>query len=252
MRKLTPQSARAEWPSFHGSAIPERQDPRALGYDFIRAMHHRLSQPMTALRCSLEVMQMAHERDPHAFEQVTRAIEQSDRVMEFIATFRTLFEADREEVDLCPASLVNVLSEVVDDLRPLARDRAIQIVFPWISVELRVRASRARLRQSLWNVVQNCIELASNGDEIGIHLQHSFGSAKIIITDTSQLAEAEADRIFDPFSFCMNLKSGNRVSNLPLSIMQRIVLAAGGEVQASSDLVGRHFEIRLPVCTVRN
>ncbi|MCU1307545.1 MAG: hypothetical protein JWN45_2240, partial [Acidobacteriaceae bacterium] len=93
--KLIP-TARAEWPSFHGSPLPERQDAHEVSYDFIRAMHHRLSQPVTTLRCSLEVM-LATNADARIVDQVTRAMEQSDRVMELIVAFRALFEADRVE-----------------------------------------------------------------------------------------------------------------------------------------------------------
>src|SRR5437879_9133992 len=157
----TKTGARAEWPSFHGKAVPERQDPYDLGYDFIRAMHHRLSQPVTTLRFSLEVMQATLERDGRPMDQITRAMEQSDRVMELMVAFRALFEADRVEKDLCPASLTYVLSEVVEDLRPLGRDRGIEIVFPWNATAVHVRASRPQMRQALWNVIQNCVELAA-------------------------------------------------------------------------------------------
>jgi len=245
-------AARAEWPSFQGSAVPQRQDPYELGYDFIRAMHHRLSQPVTTLRFSLEVMQATLERDGRPMDQITRAMEQSDRVMELMGAFRALFEADRVEKDLCPASLTYVLNEVVEDLRPVGRHRGIEIVFPWNAVAVHVRASRTKLRQALWNVMQNCVELAAESDEICVSLQSREGKAEIVISDRCELALDESARMFDPFSYCVNLRGGEKVSNLPLAVMQRIFLAMGTEIQTPINAEGRRFEFKLPICTAHD
>lgn len=230
--------------------MPERQDAHEVSYDFIRAMHHRLSQPVTTLRCSLEVMLATNASNARVADQVTRAIEQSDRVMELIVTFRALFEADRVEKDLCPASLTYVLNEVVEDLRPLGRDRAIEIVFPWNAAAVHVRASRPRLRQAVWNVVQNCLELAADGDEICVSLNSVGGRAEIAVRDRCEMSEADGARMFDPFSYCMNGRNGSKVSNLPLAVMQRMVLAAGGNVQSRVTAHGRRFKLELPTGVV--
>jgi two-component system sensor histidine kinase SenX3 len=244
-------AARAEWPSFHGSAVPERQDSYDLGYEFIRAMHHRLSQPVTTLRFSLEVMQATLERDGRAMDQITRAMEQSDRLMELMVGFRALFEADREEKDLCPASLTYVLNEVVEDLRLVARERGVEIVFPWNTVAVHVLASRNRMRQALWNVIQNCVDLAADGDEICVYLLSRDGMAEISISDRCELAEEESARMFDPFSFCVNVRGGRKASNLPLAVMQRIFLASGAEIHTPISSEGRKFEFKLPICAAR-
>jgi signal transduction histidine kinase len=246
--KLIPV-ARAEWPSFHGSPVPERQDAHEVSYDFIRAMHHRLSQPVTTLRCSLEVMLATNASNARIADQLTRAMEQSDRVMELIVAFRALFEADRVEKDLCPASLTYVLNEVVEDLRPMGRDRGIEIVFPWNAAAVHVLASRLRLRQALWNVIQNCLELAADGDEICVALNSANGRAEITVRDRCEMAEADEARMFDPFSYCANNRYGSKVSNLPLAVMQRMILATGGDVQSLVTEHGRRFTLEMPAGT---
>ncbi|MCU1305558.1 MAG: two-component hybrid sensor and regulator, partial [Acidobacteriaceae bacterium] len=193
---------------------------------------------------------LATNADARIVDQVTRAMEQSDRVMELIVAFRALFEADRVEKDLCPASLTYVLNEVVEDLRPLGRDRAIEIVFPWNAAAVHVRASRLRLRQAVWNVVQNCIELAADGDEICVSLHSADGVAEIVVRDCCEMSESDGVRIFDPFSYCVNGRNGSKVSNLPLAVMQRMLLAAGGDVQSQVTAHGRRFKLELPTCVV--
>jgi two-component system sensor histidine kinase CreC len=239
-----------EWPSFHGSPVPERQDPYEVSNDFVRSMHHRLSQPITALRFSLELLEMILAENAGALQQIERALEQSSRAMELMAGFRALFEADRIETDLSPASLTYVLNEVVDDLLAVGRERGVEIVLPWNAVEAHVLASRARIRQALWNLIQNCIDLTPAGAEVQLLLQLSDGKAQIDVTDGCVLEQSEFARVFDPFSHCGTGRGGSKVSNLPLAVMQRMILAVGGEVKirpAPSGL-GRHFVLTLPAC----
>jgi signal transduction histidine kinase len=240
---------REEWPSFRGVAVPEEQDPREVAYDFIRAVHHKLSQPITALRCSLEMLELTSKNDPQMQDQVLRAVEQADRVMELVISFRALFEADRVDTDLAPTSLTYVLNEVVDDLRPIGRDRKVEIVLPWNVGQVLVCGSRAQLRQALWNLVQNCIETSVAGDEVRVHVFVNNGFAELTLNDCCRIGEA-ACRLFDPFSYCENT-AGDRISNMPIAVLQRVVIAMGGTIDASATASGRVFKLSLPIFRFR-
>ncbi|MCU1287390.1 MAG: rpfC [Acidobacteriales bacterium] len=237
---------REEWPSFRGVAVPERQDAREVGDDFIRAVHHKLSQPITSLRCSLELLQLSSKNDPSTQKQVLRALEQADRVMELVVSFRALLEADRVEREVVPASLTSMLNEVVDDMRPIGRDRKVELVLPWNLDQVLVRGSRAQLRQVLWNLIQNCVELSVAGDEVRIHLFVNDLSVELTVNDCCRVDDTASARIFDPFSYCENT-SGEKISNLPIAVVQRIVVALGGAVLASRSDDGRMFKVSLPV-----
>src|SRR5205085_6902069 len=82
-----------EWPSYHGSAVPLQSDAYSVGEEFVRALHHRLCQPLTALSCALELMQMGLEGDPRLTGQIQTAIMQSEKISEMMGMFRQMFEA---------------------------------------------------------------------------------------------------------------------------------------------------------------
>jgi K+-sensing histidine kinase KdpD len=104
------------------------------------------------------------------------------------------------------------------------------------------------LRQALWNLLQNCIDLTPAGADISLRLQWKHGAAQIDVTDGCLLEAGEYGRVFDPFSDCGTGRDGSKVSNLPLAVMQRMILAVGGEVTVtpSPSSTGRHFVITMP------
>ena len=236
-----------EWQSFHGSPIPLRNDPQEVGHDFIRALHHRLCQPLTALSCALETMQLGREADSRLTGQLQTAIAQSTRIMDLMAVFRQLFEAEVPHVGLHHTRLEPLISEVVEDLRPLAESQGVSLVFCQSGDEVFINMAGKILRQSMWNAVQNCVELSPAGAAVAIKID----GAKVTLLHPSELTDREIENTFDPFSSCTNRSKVMHVSNLPLALLQRMVVAAEGWVHAhrSMEINGRCFEIHLPLST---
>jgi signal transduction histidine kinase len=233
-----------EWHSFHGEPVPLHDDPFEIGQDFIRALHHRLCQPLTALSCTLEMMQLGCETDAKLTSQLQVAISQSERVVEMMGLFRQLFEAETPQSGHHATLVDGVLSEVVEDLRPLAEMQQVNMTMNG-GTEAYVDMPAGQLRQAIWNVVQNCIELTPEQGSVQIELC----KGEVTIADTSHVHSDEVANIFDPFCYCQDRKRVTKVSNLPLALTQRIVGAAGGavRVRSSATAAGRHFELSLPL-----
>src|SRR3954465_9339322 len=98
-----------EWPSYRGHPTPKRDDPFEVGEEFVRALHHRLCQPLTALSCALEIMQMGRESDPKLTNQIQAALVQSEKISEMMGTFRQMFEASAPANERHCVSLGRVL-----------------------------------------------------------------------------------------------------------------------------------------------
>ncbi len=232
-----------EWPSFHGEPVPLHGDAFEVGQDFIRALHHRLCQPLTALSCTLEMMQMGHEADAKLTVQLQTAMEQSERVVELMNHFRQLFEAETPQSGDHAVLLDAVLSEVVEDLRPMAETHRVSIILEGESARY-VNVSEGALRQSLWNVVENCIQLTQPNGTMRIKVS----GGDVLVSDASLISAEEMADIFDPFSFCQDPARVKKVSNFPLALVQRLISAADGSliVCRSRDANGREFHIHLP------
>jgi signal transduction histidine kinase len=232
-----------EWQSFHGSPVPLHNDPHEIGHDFVRALHHRLCQPLTALNCTLEIMQMGRETDTKLTGQLQTALSQTNRIVEMMGTFRQLFEAEVPQVSGHATLLEPVVTEVVEDLRPLAELQKVSLVVWRSNSDAFVDMSGKALRQTIWNVVQNCIELTPEGGAVTVEIH----GAEISLLDGSDPTVLEMDNLFDPFSTCTNKPRVTHVSNLPLALAQRLISAAGGRVHTykSLETQGRCFELHL-------
>jgi signal transduction histidine kinase len=232
-----------EWPSYHGSAVPLQTDPFLVGEEFVRALHHRLCQPLTALSCALEVMQMGRESDPRLTGQIHAAIMQSEKIGEMMGMFRQMFEAGTRSTGSHAVRLGQVLTEVAEDLAPLARSQAVSVNIIDASGNELIDMAQSSLRQVLWGVVQNCIEVSLPGAQIVI----TCDEGEIVICDGSGCSNAESDDAFDPFSFTANKSAASRVSNLPVALAQALVVAAGGEMHVTSAMQGRRFRLAFPL-----
>jgi signal transduction histidine kinase len=80
-----------------------------------------------------------------------------------------------------------------------------------------------------------------NGGMIRVAAVHQEGAVVIVVADQGPgIAEVLLDRLFEPHV------SGNGSSGLGLSIVNSIVQAAGGNIQATNLERGAEFTIRLP------
>ena len=186
---------------------------------------------------------MGREGDAKFTGQLQVAMEQSERVVELMGMFRQLFEAETPTAGAESVLLDAVLSEVVDDLKPLAEIQGVFLIVEGKSSD-RVDVPASALRQTLWNVIQNCIELTPRNGAISVEI----GGGDVRVSDASQLNAQEMENIFDPFSFCQDPARTIKVSNLPLALAHRQVGAAGGCLKVSrSNSKGRDFHIHLRV-----
>src|SRR6185312_15619434 len=136
-----------------------------------------------------------------------------------------------------------VVIEVVEDLRPLAEMQKVSLVVWRSNNDAFVQMSGKALRQTIWNMVQNCIELTPEGGTVTVEIH----GAEVSLLDGSELSAMEIENIFDPFSSCTNKQRVIHVSNLPVALAQRLVVAAGGRVNAykSPETQGRCIELHM-------
>jgi len=185
---------------------------------------------------------MERKHDLSLSEELQSVLRQLDRLMETMAVFRQLFEAQAVSEGVHSVGISETLREVMEDLQPLAELQRVTMAFDRCGSALKVNMSKGTLRQLLWNLLQNCIEVSREGT-----VRVTGDGAWLTVSDTCRPAAGELENIFDPFSFCGLKKDSIGVSNLPLAVMQRVMLVAGGEVSVTGTEQGRRFDLRFPV-----
>jgi signal transduction histidine kinase len=137
---------------------PARQAAPAQDVDwqraFISEVFHDLSQPLTALQCSLD---LALRRDG-TLEQlrasIQAALQDAERLRQRLILLRTLSEASDPGDLSTPADLNSLLRELHEDLRPLFDSEGKQFALKLKEEPVLVRGNRAKLSNALFCLLE--------------------------------------------------------------------------------------------------
>src|SRR5208283_2894173 len=115
---------------------------------FVSEVFHNLSQPLTALHCSLEVS-MADDRTAEEFRaSVAAALQNAERLRQRLLLCRELSEADDPGDVSLPVPLHRVLEQVREELLPLAESTNCELELSCAPV--RVRGDEAKLMRGFF------------------------------------------------------------------------------------------------------
>jgi signal transduction histidine kinase len=177
---------------------------------------------------------------------------------------------------------VSLLTELVEDLHSVAREQveirrgrtewirplelidaavaAIQIQAGAAGIVLEmdvppclpsVQVSRAELRRTLLNLIENAIRHARNGGKVVVRAERTLGGVEIEVEDDGDgIAVADRDRVFDAFSGSDRRASRAR-SGLGLAIARATVEAHGGRIWLADSRCGTRVRFSLPVSPER-
>lgn len=160
-------------------------------------------------------------------------------------------EADRIEVKPEPLALAACLQDVVDQLKPMAKDKALYLA---LEVEERlpqVEADSYRLRQVVLNLVSNALKFTEKGGvTIRCMLSRDGTMVRVSIHDTGiGISPAALSYIFEAFRQAdgsTTRRFGG--TGLGLTIARRLVELQGGEIAVESVLgQGSTFSFTLPL-----
>jgi C4-dicarboxylate-specific signal transduction histidine kinase len=190
---------------------------------------HALSQPLTALRCALD---LAVRQEGTREEYLGRAVSQCERLTRIVEVAQTLAAAAApspggEDVDLAES-----LREVLEELRPLAEGRGCHLDLNCRG-SMMMRMDPARLRSILYGVVHAMLGRGHHFD------------VRICLTRASGCVLTLESRPAQPLpQLTAQLGILSRDSRrLGLAIAERALTAAGGKLQldAAAGTMTVHF-----------
>jgi len=93
--------------------------------DVLGELLHSLSQPLTSLRCSLELSidEVAEQQQ----ESVAIALQQTEKVIGMIQLMREYLDAEQSGPETCSAALAPVMRRVIEELSSIAAVRGVQL-----------------------------------------------------------------------------------------------------------------------------
>ena len=203
------------------------QDQAVLG-----ELLHSLSQPLTTLRCALElsVEQVAGQQDV-----VSTALEQTDRVIAVVTLMREYLDTESSTPSQTLVPLGPVLRGVIDQLTPRAAERHIRLQLTG-GCNSTIALPEPRLRLALHYLIGILIEEQSPHRDITLRLEQFPFESELRAEGQREVSTAKAARC-DPAIATLHA--------MQLAIARRLVESAG-----SSLVIGRDdqfgFLLRIP------
>lgn len=212
---------------------------------------HELRTPLSVLRAEIEALQDGVRQADQ--ESLARLHASAMTLTELVEDLRALADADggRLSLQLQPQPLWPLVEAAVDDLRPQAAARRLEIVLSNAAGEAdRAPLDGRRIAQVLRNLIANALAYSDPGGRLEIRMERREGCLEIRLDDTPPAVPAEhLPHLFDRFYRVEGSRSratGGR--GLGLSICKAIVAAHGGSILAEpSPLGGLRVRIALPL-----
>jgi signal transduction histidine kinase len=198
--------------------------------------------------------ELTAEQEEH-IQFIVRRAEDLSRLVDDMLDLSKI-EADRLEVKVEPLALEQSLTEVMNQLKPMASNKGLQLTLEMEDSLPMVLADSHRIRQVVINMASNALKFTEKGGvTIRCALLDRYDMLRISVCDTGiGISPAALDYIFEAFRQAdgsTTRRFGG--TGLGLTIARKLIELQGGEVSVESVVgQGSTFSFTLPVAaTVR-
>lgn len=202
---------------------------------FVADASHELRTPLTAIQANLELLARAQKLSPEAQQHAAdEALREVYRLSRLVADLLALAHADAgATLHRHPIDLDVVVLETLRSIQPLTKGH--KIVLEPFEVA-RVEGDGDRLKQLLFNLLDNALKYTPTGGRLRIGVQSNEKIVQLVVEDTGiGISAEELPNIFTRFYRADRVRSGNRAgTGLGLSIAQWIVTQHQGKIQIDS------------------
>lgn len=209
----------------------------AVRRDFISNVSHELRTPLASLKALTETLQNGALNDPEAGPRFLQRISvEVDALAQMAQELLDLSRIESGQVELVfesvsPASLLN---SALERMRLQAERAGLRISASCGELPP-VRADKARLEQTLINLIHNAVKFTKPGGEIVLGAELNGNFVRFFARDTGKGIPAEnLPRIFERFYRADKSRAGSG-AGLGLSIAKHIVEAHGGKIWADAN-----------------
>jgi signal transduction histidine kinase/methyl-accepting chemotaxis protein len=195
--------------------------------------------------------ELTAEQEEHIQFIVRRAEDLSHLVDDMLDLSK--IEADRLEVKVEPLALEPSLTEVVNQLKPMASNKGLQLTLAMEDSLPMVLGDSHRIRQVVINMASNALKFTEKGGvSIRCALLDRYDMLRISVSDTGiGISPAALDDIFEAFRQAdgsTTRRFGG--TGLGLTIARKLIELQGGEVSVESVVgQGSTFSFTLPVAS---
>ena len=221
--------------------------------EFLAILSHELRTPLTSILGWSHLLidgKLDKQQSARAMETIARNARAQGRLIDELLDISRIM-AGKLRLDLRTVKLAPLIQSVVDDVRPAADARSINLKAAFNKDIGPVLGDLDRLQQIVWNLLTNAIKFTPTGGDVQVRLERNDSHALITVNDSGQgIATELLPHVFERFR---QADSSNTRSNgglgLGLSIVRQLVELHRGTVTAESsgENAGTTFRVKLPL-----
>lgn len=223
--------------------------------EFVAMVAHELRNPLSTMGTAVALLEATDGATPaqrQAQQVLKRQVHQMSRLIEDLLDAA---RADRGKLvlQLEDVDLAAVVPSVLEAFSDAGRTRHLQV-----SLALEpavVRADPVRLEQIVANLIDNAAKFTGRSGRVEVRLRCLEGQALLSVQDDGVGVSPELlPHLFDPYTQADPGGCARRAGlGLGLHVVQRLVAAHGGSIEAHSAGVGQGscFTVRLPLAAQR-
>ncbi|OUS38972.1 hybrid sensor histidine kinase/response regulator [Rhodobacterales bacterium 56_14_T64] len=227
------------------AALADAERANASKSRFVAAASHDLLQPLSAAKLYMASLAEGIST-PHLLghlDKATNALAGVEDILEALLDISKL-DSGRVAVDITDVALSDMLSQLRDELAPLAAKKGLdlRIVLPRATV----RSDATFLRRILQNLISNAVRYTNSG-KVLVGARRCGDSLRIEVHDTGPgIPEDQHQRVFDEFHRLSTPSRPTEGVGLGLAIVKRACELLDHPLQLRSEFGRTMFSIVLP------
>ena len=233
-----------------------RQEKKKMQELFISMVSHQLRSPLTAVQGYFDLILGDFVNDvAEQKKMIKQAGMRVKMLLNLINDWLKMAEVEKDRVEerFEYLNLSSIISETVDLIQPLARNKGVSLQLVGANsrspLQPLVRGNKEILQEVFTNLIDNGIKYNKDGGTVTISIKENGSHMSIEISDTGiGISKADIPFIFDEF-FRVKTEKTQRITGtgLGLSIVKRMVETHSGSIKVISEPgKGSTFTVSLP------
>jgi hypothetical protein len=201
---------------------------------------HALSQPLTALRCSLELTLLQPRNSEEYRKRLRESLDLTEEITTLTAGIRELFEV--EQPNSCEQGVVfdKILQTTVRELLPVADGMGVSVSM-FCAPALLVHGDGDRFYKALFHMIEFFLSFSHPGDELSLQANPEGADIVFALHLIRRLATESGEEA--------SKSRRNAKAYLAFLIARRVFELEGGGVEFESEDGQISLHVRLPLMT---
>ncbi len=203
---------------------------------FIADAAHQLRTPLAGAHAQLELALLESDPDQHQelLERVSTSMERlSHTITQLLSLARNQQDASHNIV-MSRVNLNKIAQEVTTDMVPTAIKKGLDLGFEADTQSTIILGDSKRLKEMLYNLVDNALLYTPAGGKVTVKVQHEAGEIVLSVIDNGPgIPKSEREKVFERFHRVIG--TGQEGSGLGLAIVMEIAQLHQANVEIADE-----------------